>query len=312
MTNAAFVFPGQGSQSVGMMTQWGEHQAVVDDLFEQASEVLGFNLKAVVSEGPAEQLNQTAVTQPAMLVSGFAAFRVWQSLDLVEPSVCAGHSLGEYTALVCAGSMQFADAVKLVAERGRLMQSAVAEDEGAMAAIIGLDDDAVVKACAAVEQGVVSAVNFNSPGQVVIGGNRASVEQAMDNARQLGAKRALPLPVSVPSHCALMEPAAERLAQVLESIDLGMPRVPVIHNQNADVADSVDQIRHQLRLQLFSPVLWVACVNKMQQMGVDTLIEMGPGKVLSGLARRIDRGLIAHAVFDADSLVKSKQTIGGS
>ncbi len=309
MTNLAFVFPGQGSQSVGMINTWEDHQALVDDVFQEASDALSYDLKGLVTSGPAEKLNQTEITQPAMLASGVAAFRVWQSLDLPTASVYAGHSLGEYTALVCANSLKFADAVKLVAERGRLMQSAVADGEGAMAAIIGLEDEDVVKACSQVEQGVVSAVNFNSPGQVVIAGNKASVERAMENAKELGAKRALPLPVSVPSHCALMQSAADQLAHTLKEVEIKMPDVQVLHNQNAQAANTENEIRELLRLQLFQPVLWVDCVNAMHKSQVDTLIEFGPGKVLTGLTRRINKSMNGLAVFDKDSLDKTIQTI---
>ena len=244
-----------------------------------------------------------------MLAAGVASYRVWSQLQLPSAALFSGHSLGEYSALVCANSMAFTDAIQLVAERGRLMQAAVAEGEGAMAAIIGLDDDDVVKACSEVDEGIVSAVNFNSPGQVVIAGHKASVEKAMENAKALGAKRALPLPVSVPSHCALMQSAAEALYSKLLEVAIEMPDPAVIHNQNAAQAGSVDEIRELLKLQLFQPVLWVACVNTMQQAGVDTLVEFGPGKVLTGLARRIDRSLDAHAVFDQDSLTKVQQTL---
>ena len=308
-TRLAFIFPGQGSQSVGMMSDWGDFQSLVDETFQEASDALGYDLLSIIQQGPADQLNQTAITQPAMLASGVAAFRVWQSLGLPTAEIYAGHSLGEYAALVCAGSLEFADAIRLVAERGRLMQSAVAEGEGAMAAIIGLDDEAVIKACSLVEQGVVSAVNFNSPGQVVIAGQRIAVEQAMENAKQLGAKRALPLPVSVPSHCSLMQSAGEALYQQLLGISVQMPSIPVIHNQNARVAESVDDIRELLKLQLSEPVLWVDCVNRIKDAGPLTLIEFGPGKVLTGLTRRIDKEMTAYAVFDADSLEKTKQSL---
>ena len=309
MTTTAFVFPGQGSQSVGIMTTWGDFQPRVDEIFAQASDALGYDLAAIIKDGPADKLNQTEITQPAMLASGYAAYKVWSESTGLTAAVFAGHSLGEYSALVCADSIAFTDGIKLVAERGRLMQSAVAEGEGAMAAIIGLDDDDVVKACASVTSGVVSAVNFNSPGQVVIAGNKASVEQAMQNAKELGAKRALPLPVSVPSHCALMTGAAEQLAQSLADIAIAMPSTPVLHNQNAAVATSTDEIRERLKLQLHEPVLWVACVQAMKAKGVETLIEFGPGKVLTGLTRRIDKSLNGLAVFDAASLAATQQSI---
>ncbi|MBT3204342.1 MAG: ACP S-malonyltransferase [Gammaproteobacteria bacterium] len=305
----AFIFPGQGSQSIGMMSDWGDYQSIVDNCFNEASEALGYDLKSIITDGPAEKLNNTEITQPAMLASGVASFRVWEQLNTPSANIYAGHSLGEYSALVCAGSLQYTDAIKLVAERGRLMQSAVAEGEGAMAAIIGLSDEDVIKACESVEEGIVSAVNFNSPGQVVIAGNKASVENAMDNCKQLGAKRTLPLPVSVPSHSALMQGAADLLHQQLLGISMKMPAFKVIHNQNAGQAGSVDEIRELLKLQLFQPVLWVDCVNNINQNGVDTLIEFGPGKVLTGLTRRINKAMTAHAVFNLESLEKTKQIL---
>lgn len=311
MTNYAYVFPGQGSQSVGMMTAWEDHQAAVVDIFGQASDSLGYDLWAVVSEGPEHLLNQTATTQPAMLCAGVASWRIATARqDMPPATMMAGHSLGEYTALVCAGSLALVDAVKLVAKRGQLMQSAVAAGAGSMAAIIGLADEDVVKACAQVESGVVEAVNFNAPGQVVIAGETAAVEAAMKQAGALGAKRALQLPVSVPSHCSLMKNAARQLAEELESIAIEMPRVPVVHNQSASVAESVDEIRERLQLQLYQPVKWVASVEIMHRRGISTLIECGPGRVLTGLARRIEKSLRAYAVFDAASLDSTQQSIG--
>ena len=309
MSKFAFVFPGQGSQSAGMMSDWGEYQLIVDECFDEASEVLGYNLKSIINQDPSQKLNQTEVTQPAMLASAVATYRIWKHLGLPDAVVYSGHSLGEYAALVCADSINFIDAISLVAQRGRLMQSAVAEGEGAMAAIIGLDDENVKKACKMVPEGVVSAVNFNAPGQVVIAGHRQSVELAMQNAKQLGAKRALPLPVSVPSHCALMESAAESLYQQLLNIEVKMPRIPVIHNQNAAVATSPDEIRGLLKLQLSHPVLWVDCVAAIKTKGVQTLLELGPGKVLAGLTRRIDNSMNAHAIFDLESLKKAQHTL---
>ena len=309
MAKLAFVFPGQGSQSVGMMSDWAEFQPIVDDTFAEASDELGYDIKAISHDGPAETLNQTHITQPAMLTAGVAAFRVWSNQTSHAAEIYAGHSLGEYSALVCAGSLNFKDAIRLVAERGRLMQSAVPKGEGAMAAIIGLDDAAVMQACSSVNEGIVSAVNFNSPGQVVIAGNRYSVEKAMLNAKELGAKRALPLPVSVPSHCALMKGAAEELYQQLLDINIELPRVPVIHNQNANTAKSVDEIRELLKLQLFQPVLWVDCVRQMQKQGIQTLIEFGPGKVLPGLTRRIEKSLSAHPVLDITTFNNTHQSL---
>ena len=311
MTNFAYVFPGQGSQSVGMMTDWGGHQSQVDEVFDEASDELGYDLKLLVSEGPEEQLNQTAITQPAMLCAGVASWRVASHQAAMPPAgLMAGHSLGEYTALVCAGSIRLADAVRLVARRGQLMQSAVAAGAGAMAAIIGLADDEVVAACAEVEDGIVEAVNFNAPGQVVIAGETAPVEAAMELAKERGARRALPLPVSVPSHCSLMKEAARQLAEELEAVEIIMPRVPVIHNQSASVAESADEIRERLQLQLYQPVKWVASVEFMYRRGIEALIECGPGKVLTGLTRRIEKSLQAYAVFDAASLDNTQQTIG--
>jgi len=311
MTNYAYVFPGQGSQSVGMMTAWGEHQSTVTSIFDEAADSLGYDLWSLVSGGPEDRLNQTRITQPAMLCAGVACWRIASAGPAMPAaSMMAGHSLGEYTALVCAGSIEFGDAVRLVARRGELMQSAVAAGEGAMAAIIGLDDEDVIKACSLIDSGVVEAVNFNAPGQVVIAGAAAAVEAAMEQARELGAKRALPLPVSVPSHCSLMAGAAEALAVELENLSIRLPGVPVVHNQSATVATSADEIRECLKLQLYQPVKWVASVKAMQQQGVDSLIECGPGKVLSGLTRRIDRSLQAHAIFDAASLTSTLQAMG--
>ncbi len=309
MTNLAFVFPGQGSQSVGMMTAWESHQPTVDKVFAEASDALGYDLRALVVDGPEARLNQTEVTQPAMRCAGVASFRVVVEAGLPAASLMAGHSLGEYTALVCAGSLALADAARLVSRRGQLMQSAVAVGDGAMAAIIGLDDNAVIEACGRVRSGVVEAVNFNAPGQVVIAGEAAAVDQAMAAAKELGAKRALPLPVSVPSHCALMREAAEELGEELESISIDMPRVPVVHNQSASVAADVEEIRQRLKLQRYQPVQWVACVEAMRDQGVEGLVECGPGKVLTGLTRRIDKSLQAWAVFDAESLRSTQQAI---
>ena len=311
MTGFAYVFPGQGSQSVGMMADWGEHQGIVTDVFAQASEALGYDLWALTAEGPAERLNQTEVTQPAMLCAGVASWRIASEQSAMpEAAMMAGHSLGEYSALVCAGSIALDDAVALVARRGQLMQTAVKAGEGAMAAIIGLDDDAVREACASVSDGIVEAVNYNAPGQVVIAGATAAVETAMANAKALGAKRALPLPVSVPSHCSLMRDAATELAVELDNINIEMPRVAVIHNHGASVAESVGEIRERLSRQLYSPVEWVASVQAMFAQDIGVLIECGPGKVLTGLARRIEKSLQAFAVFDAASLEQTQLAIG--
>ena len=307
MIKNAFVFPGQGSQSVGMMTNWGDYQRVVIDVYAQASEALGYDLWQVVSEGPAERLNATEITQPAMLCAGFACWQIMQQNEAMPGvELMAGHSLGEYTALVCAQSLDIASAVKLVAKRGSLMQSAVAVGEGAMAAIIGLSDEAVLAACNSVESGIVEAVNFNAPGQVVIAGQKLAVEEALIQAKALGAKRALPLPVSVPCHCTLLAEAADELFAALEETSISMPMIPVIHNLNANIAKSEDEIRQLLKKQLYQPVKWVDTVRYMHARGIGRLIECGPGKVLSSLARRIDKSLLSAAVFDFESL---QQTI---
>ena len=313
MTRFAYVFPGQGSQSVGMMAAWEKHQNIVQEVYAEASAVLGYDLWSIVSDGPETRLNKTEITQPAMLCAGVASWRI-ASAQAAMPAAAmmAGHSLGEYTALVCANSLELGAAVKLVARRGQLMQAAVAEGEGSMAAIIGLGDEEVIEACHLVGSGVVEAVNFNAPGQVVIAGEAAAVELAMAQARELGAKRVLPLPVSVPSHCALMKDAAEALAFELETVSFEMPQLPVIHNQSAAVASSIDEIRERLKLQLFQPVKWVASIEHMHSQGIEGLIECGPGKVLTGLARRINKSLRAFAVFDAMSLQKTQQTLGES
>ena len=310
MARLAYVFPGQGSQSVGMMTAWGGHQDLVDAIFEEAADVLDYDLHALVTEGPAETLNQTEVTQPAMLCAGVASYRVAQAAGFPQPFMMAGHSLGEYTALVCAGSMKLADAVSLVAQRGRLMQNAVAAGEGARAAVIGLDDNDVIDACESIGDGVVEAVNFNAPGQVVIAGQTAAVEAAMEAAKTRGARRTLALPVSVPSHCSLMREAARLLAEELEGVRLEMPYVPVVHNQNAGIANSAEEIRERLQLQLHQPVRWVASVEFMHRRGITTLLECGPGKVLSGLTRRIEKSLQAYPVFDTESLDAAEQSLG--
>ncbi|MFP4610179.1 MAG: ACP S-malonyltransferase [Thiohalophilus sp.] len=299
----AFVFPGQGSQSEGMLKDLAEAYPQVGETFTQASDKLGYDLWQIVQQGPAEDLNRTDITQPAMLAAGVATWRVWQEKGGAMPALMAGHSLGEYSALVCAGSLDFADAIALVAERGRLMQDAVPAGEGAMAAILGLDDDAVRQACEAAAEGeVLAPVNFNSPGQVVAAGNKSAVERLVNVAKERGAKRALVLPVSVPSHCSLMQPAADKLAAVLEQIEIKAPQIPVINN--VDVAAPTDPaaIRDALVRQLYNPVRWVETVQKMAADGADRLIECGPGKVLVGLNKRIDKSMAAEAIFDPDSL----------
>lgn len=303
MTQFAFVFPGQGSQTVGMLADLAAAYPAVEATFREASDVLGYDLWQLVSQGPAEELNKTWQTQPALLAASVAIYRVWQQQGGQQPALMAGHSLGEYSALVCAGVLNFADAIKLVELRGKLMQEAVPEGTGAMQAIIGLDDAAIAKACEESAQGqVVSPVNFNSPGQVVIAGNKEAVERAGAACKAAGAKRALPLPVSVPSHCALMKPAADKLALTLENITFNAPAVPVINNVDVKAETDVDAIRHALIRQLYSPVRWTESVEAMAAQGVTQLIEMGPGKVLTGLTKRIVDGLSAAAVNDTASL----------
>jgi [acyl-carrier-protein] S-malonyltransferase len=299
----SMVFPGQGSQAVGMLKALADDSPLVGETFAEASQRLGFDLWKLVQDGPVEELNLTTNTQPAMLTAGVAVWRVWQEHGGPAPTILAGHSLGEYTALVCAGAMDFADAVGLVVERGRFMQEAVPEGAGGMAAILGLDDDKVREICAAAaESDVVEAVNYNSPGQVVIAGDRAAVDRACGLAKEAGAKRALPLPVSVPSHCALMRPAAERLGERLAAIDIRKPDIPVLHNVNVSVAADGQQIRDYLMQQLYSPVRWVETMQAIYAKGVATVIEAGPGKVLTGLNKRIEKNLKGLAVFDSDGL----------
>lgn len=308
---SAFVFPGQGSQSVGMLADLAAEFAIVGDTFQQASAVLDYDLWQLVAEGPEAQLNQTDRTQPAMLTAGVAVWRVWQSVSDITPAYFAGHSLGEYTALVAAEALDFADAVKLVEKRGQFMQQAVPAGEGAMAAILGLDDDIVRSLCAeASAQGVVEAVNFNSPGQVVIAGSTAAVKQAIELATAKGAKRALQLPVSVPSHCELMKPAAEQLAAELDKIEIRMPSTPVIHNASVTAANDTTELKQLLADQLYSPVRWVETIQWFATQGVDTMVESGPGKVLAGLNKRIDKSLTALPLFDPATLEKLQQALG--
>ena len=304
MKKFAMVFPGQGSQTVGMLAELAGDYPIVQETFKQASETLGYDLWQLVQEGPAEELNKTWQTQPALLTASVAVYRVWQQkYPELKPEVMAGHSLGEYSALVCAGVLDFQDAVKLVELRGKLMQQAVPEGTGAMYAIIGLDNEAIINACKQAEQGeVVSAVNFNSPGQVVIAGAKAAVERAAALCKEAGAKRALPLAVSVPSHCALMKPAADQLSVSLESITLKAPTVSVLNNVDVKAEPDADAIRNALVRQLYSPVRWTETVEKMSHSGVEVLVEIGPGKVLNGLTKRIVDSLQATSVNDVKSL----------
>lgn len=299
----AVVFPGQGSQSVGMLDALASGAPEVQATFAEASDALGYDLWRLVQSGPEAELNATERTQPALLAAGIAVWRVWQARGGPAPSHLAGHSLGEYTALVAAGALGFADACRLVAFRGQAMQEAVPAGTGGMAAILGLDDEAVRIACAAAAQGeVVAPVNFNSPGQVVIAGHKAAVERASEACKAAGAKRALPLPVSVPSHCALMRPAAARLAERLAGLELRAPRLPVVHNVDVATHARPDDIRAALVAQLHSPVRWVESVTWMAEQGVRATVECGPGKVLAGLNKRIVKDINSLAAFDVASI----------
>jgi [acyl-carrier-protein] S-malonyltransferase len=308
----SIVFPGQGSQSVGMLDALATAYPEVQQTFAEASEALQLDLWSLVQNGPEAELNRTENTQPAMLAAGIAVWRVWRAQGGAVPSFMAGHSLGEYTALVAAGALEFTVACRLVAERGRLMQQAVPAGSGAMAALLGLDDAAVREVCAQAAAGqVVEAVNFNSPGQVVIAGHAAAVQRAVELAKSAGAKRAVLLPVSVPSHCALMAPAANRLAEQLQQLAFAAPAVPVLHNVDVSLAGDGAAIRERLAQQLHSPVRWVETVLAMAAGGAQVLIEAGPGKVLTGLAKRIDRNLNALAVTDPAGLEKALEVTHG-
>ena len=299
----AFFFPGQGSQSLGMMNGFAE-QAIVKATFDEASTVLGQDLWAMINGEDAELIGQTVNTQPIMLAAGIATYRAYLEAGGKTPSVVAGHSVGEYTALFAAGALDFTDAVKLVRLRAELMQSAVPQGVGAMAAILGLEDEQVKNICAEAAQGeVVEAVNFNSPGQVVIAGNTAAVERAMAAAKEAGAKRALPLPVSVPSHCSLMKPAAKKLAEALKDITIKQPQIRVIHNADVASYDDADKIKDALVRQLYSPVRWTETVNALVSEGITESAECGPGKVLAGLAKRINKEAACRALTNADQVV---------
>jgi [acyl-carrier-protein] S-malonyltransferase len=329
----AFVFPGQGSQTVGMLGSIAEENPgygeIVKSTFYQASEVLGFDLWDITQNGPESELNNTCNTQPAMLAAGYAMWQLWLTKNgllkngltrsgLVKaeletggriPVMMAGHSLGEYTALVCAQSLDFKDAIELVSLRGQYMQSAVAKGEGAMAAVLGLDDEQVIKVCAEIAElmpgRVVSAVNFNSPGQVVIAGNSDAVDKAIECATHSGAKKVIKLPVSVPSHCALMESAAEKLETKLASTKITAPIIPVINNVHAMIENDADSIRRALVKQLSQPVRWVEIINKMMADGIEQIVECGPGKVLAGLNKHINRRMPAYSMYDVATIDKT-------
>ncbi|EMT8157527.1 ACP S-malonyltransferase [Neisseria gonorrhoeae] len=298
----AFFFPGQGSQSLGMMNGFAEH-AIVKNTFDEASAILGQDLWAMINGSDAEIIGQTVNTQPIMLAVGVAVYRAYLEVGGKTPAAVAGHSLGEYTALVAAEALDFADAVKLVRLRAELMQSAVPQGVGAMAAILGLEDEQVRQICAESAQGeVVEAVNFNSPGQVVIAGNAAAVGRTMAAAKEAGAKRALPLPVSVPSHCSLMKPAADKLAEALKTVEIKQPQIRVIHNADVAAYDDAGKIKDALVRQLYSPVRWTETVNALVSDGIAESAECGPGKVLAGLAKRINKAAACSALTDAGQI----------
>lgn len=311
--NTAFVFPGQGSQSIGMLAGTVEHWSIIRETFKEASDKLGYDLWELCQNGPAEELGRTEITQPALLTASVALWRQWLVSGGSMPDCMAGHSLGEYSALVAAESLNFFDAIRLVRLRGELMQEAVPAGEGRMAAIIGLDDESVIAACQEAEQGeVVSAVNFNAPGQVVIAGKAAAVERAIEACKNKGARKAMPLPVSVPSHCALMNDAAKELAATLDEISFNDAVIPVIQNVSAAAVQDSGEIKANLVRQLYSPVLWTDTVKELQARQVEVAVECGPGKVLAGLMKRIDRGLAVYHIDSPEGLDSALEAFGTS
>lgn len=308
MKNIAFLFPGQGSQSVGMMSGFGDLN-IIRDTFTEASDILGVDFWAMANE-PNETINETANTQPIMLTAGVATWRAWQATSDVMPTILAGHSLGEYTALVASGALSFKDALPSVRYRAEVMQNAVPAGVGGMAAILGLDDETVRAVCSeAAQDEVLEAVNLNSPGQVVIAGNIAAVERGMELAKAKGAKRALPLPVSVPSHCALMKPAAQMLAEYLKNVTVNASQIPVLHNADVVSYSDSDKVKDALVRQLYSPVRWVETVQAIAVSGVNQAAECGPGKVLAGLTKRIVTELPCVALTGNDALLELKNSI---
>ena len=315
MKSFAFVFPGQGSQAVGMLDGWSDHPAVVQTL-QEASDALGEDVGRLIHEGPKEQLALTTNTQPVMLVAGVAAWRVWRAEGGALPAAVAGHSLGEYSALVAAGVLTLAQAAPLVRLRAAAMQEDVPVGTGAMAAILGLDAAKVIAGCAEVtgsmaQNGteVVEAVNFNDPAQTVIAGTKAAVEKACEVLKAAGAKRALPLPVSAPFHSSLMKPAAEKLRVALAATALATPQIPVLNNIDVAVQQDADAIRDALYRQAFGPVRWVECVQALKGRGISHIIECGPGKVLAGLVKRIDAELVGAALYDMNTLTATKELL---
>lgn len=302
----AFVFPGQGSQRVGMLAELAQAYPVIVETFAEASEALGYDVWDLVQNGEQEQLNLTERTQPILLTASVALWRLWTQRSEVRPALLAGHSLGEFSALVCAGTLNFADAVRLVQARGQFMQTAVPVGEGAMAAVLGLEDAEVEAVCQqASAVGVVEAVNYNSPGQVVIAGHQAAVERAVELCKEAGAKRALPLPVSAPFHTSLMRPAGDRLAEAMAGLTITPPQIPVVHNVHCQTEAEPSGIRRALEQQIYSPVRWTGCVQYMVSVGITRVVECGPGKVLSGLNKRIDRSLECLALEDEAAFDKA-------
>lgn len=309
----AFVFPGQGSQKVGMLAAAHERFQAVRDTFAEASGVLGYDMWDLIQNGEQDALNLTETTQPVLLASSVALWRAWLEQGGPRPGIMAGHSLGEFSALVCAGALGFADAVQLVRQRGAFMQTAVPVGEGAMAAIIGLDDEAINRICGEVTAsagGVVGAVNFNSPGQVVIAGHTAAVEEAIAKLKEAGAKRAMPLPVSAPFHTQLMKPAGERLADVVADMAISSPEIPVVHNVHAAPESDPRRIRELLVEQIYSPVQWTRCMETIAGSGAVNIVECGPGKVLGGLARRIDKSLQCFSLEEPDDMLATLAALG--
>ncbi len=298
----AFVFPGQGSQKVGMLAEMAAAHSIVQETFSEASEALGYDMWDMVQNGEQEQLNLTERTQPMLLTSSVALWRVWQQQSDKRPALMAGHSLGEFSALVCAGGLDFVDAVQLVRDRGQFMQTAVPVGEGAMAAVLGLDDEVIIDICKSTG---AEAVNFNSPGQVVIAGKVAAVDAAVEQLKAAGAKRAMPLPVSAPFHTSLMRPAGDRLAEKVATLAVKAPNIPVVHNVHAKTETDPQAIKDLLVKQIYSPVKWTGCVQTMVAAGIATTLECGPGKVLSGLSKRIDRSLNSFNIEDPAGLEKA-------
>ena len=297
MKKLAFVFPGQGSQSVGMLAEIAAEFPVVEQTFAEASSVLDYDLWQLTQEGPAEKLNKTEYTQPALLAAGIAVWRVWQAKHGLIPSLLAGHSLGEYTALAAANAILFTDAIKLVRERGKAMQDAAPEGRGSMAAIVGLSEEKVLEICQkAKENNILSPANYNSIGQIVLAGETKAIERAVDLAKKMGAKIAKILPVSIPSHCELMRPAASILLEKLKQVTINKPSIPILHNADVKMHTSADGIREALTKQLYSAVKWTETIQEMQKLGINCIFECGPGKILSGLNKRIVSDIVVECL----------------